>query len=217
MGSGRLSVASRPTQDLLARHGEAWQRATRHPFLNAVRDGTLPPGAFATWLAQDYRFVADLLVIQAHLLARAPRAAQGVLAGGVVALEAELAWFERHAEPRGLRLDAPRHPTTRAYQQFLLRLENAPYPAAIAALWAMEGVYLESWTNAAPGHPDYREFVEHWTVPEFVGYVQGLALAVDAALAAGEHVAEAEAAFLTVLDLEHAFWEMAWAGGAAAP
>jgi len=35
--------------------------------------GMLPAAAFDTWLAQDRRFVGDLLWFQARLLARAPR------------------------------------------------------------------------------------------------------------------------------------------------
>ena len=74
-----------------------WTAATRHPFLDGVRDGSLPVHALDTWLAQDALFVADLLVFQARLLARAPRSDQAVLAGGTVALVEELDWFERLA------------------------------------------------------------------------------------------------------------------------
>ncbi len=74
-----------------------WTAATRHPFLDAVRDGTIADDAFNRWLAQDALFVADLLTFQARLLARAPRPAQGVLAGGCVALVDELDWFEVQA------------------------------------------------------------------------------------------------------------------------
>jgi len=67
-------------QDLLEYHVSAWREATRHPFLDAVRDGTLYWQAFATWLVQDYLFVRDILSSQARLLTRAPRADQAVLA-----------------------------------------------------------------------------------------------------------------------------------------
>jgi thiaminase len=76
-----------------------WSAATRHPFLEAVREGTTTDSAFDRWLVQDALFVGDLLTFQARLLARAPRAAQAVLAGGCVALVAELDWFE--VRPRG--------------------------------------------------------------------------------------------------------------------
>src|SRR5262249_51031125 len=82
---------------LLRRHEAAWVQATRHPFLRAVGDGSLPAAAFDLWLAQDYHFVTDLLRFQARLLARAPRPAQAVLATGAAGLVDELAWFERQA------------------------------------------------------------------------------------------------------------------------
>ena len=200
------------TVDLLERNPTLWQEATRHPFLEAVREGSFPAGAFEAWLAQDYLFVGDALVFQAQLLARAPRPAQAILAGGLVAIEAELGWFEEQAERLGLALDAPRHPTTAAYRNLLTDLEHEPYPTAITALWAIERAYLEAWRSAAPGHPEYRQFVEHWTTPEFADYVTGLEKAADDALRdSGEQERErAEVAFLEVARLERDFWEMAW-------
>ncbi len=203
------------TSGLLDRHKEEWREATRHPFLEAVGEGAFPAGAFESWLVQDYLFVSDLLVFQARLLARTPRPAQAVVAGGLVALEAELGWFEEKAAERGLDLEAKRHPTTAAYRDLMTDLDREPYLAAMTALWAIEQAYLEAWKSAAPGHPDYKEFVEHWTTEEFAEYVAGLRGAADAALeSAGEdEQRRAEAAFLEVARLERDFWEMAWSGG----
>jgi thiaminase len=47
--------------DLLTRHVQAWQAATRHQFLDAARDGTLSPQVFGIWLVQDFLFVAAFL------------------------------------------------------------------------------------------------------------------------------------------------------------
>jgi thiaminase len=195
--------------ELLERHPGAWRGASRHPLLGAVREGTLAPEAFETWLAQDHLFVADLLVFQSRLLARAPRSDQAVLAGGLAAVEAELRWFEEKAGECGIKLEAPRHPTTAAYRDFLIALEHESYTAGITALWALERAYLEAWRSAAPAHPDYREFVEHWTTPEFADYVAGLERAANSALDSGSEVERAEAAFLEVAQLERDFWEMA--------
>lgn len=192
-----------PVTDLLARHPGAWERATRHPFLDAVREGTLPVPAFDTWLVQDAHFVGDLLRFQARLLARAPRSAQPVLAGGCVALVEELAWFEEQAAERGLDLDGPRLPATAAYRQLLERLDGAGVPAALTALWTIERTYLDAWSWALPGAPAYRAFVEHWTVPGFAAYVAQLEVAADAAGPA------AEDAFLEVAAAETAFWQTA--------
>ena len=59
-------------------------------FLMRCVRARLPDAAFDRWLGQDALFVGDLLTFQARLLARAPRPAQAVLAGGCVALVAEL-------------------------------------------------------------------------------------------------------------------------------
>jgi thiaminase len=193
-----------PVAELLPRHADAWRGATAHPFLAAVRDGALPPTAFDTWLVQDALFVADLLRFQARLLARAPRPAQAVLAAGAVALVEELAWFEEQAAVRGLDLTAAPLPATRAYAALLERLDAAGVPTALMALWTIERTYLDAWTGALPGAPAYREFVEHWTVPGFAGYVAGLEQAADA-VADGA----ADAVFLEVVAAETAFWDMA--------
>jgi formylaminopyrimidine deformylase / aminopyrimidine aminohydrolase len=195
-----------PVADLPARRADAWRDATDHPFLRGVRDGSVPVAAFDTWLVQDARFVADLLRFQARLLARAPRPAQGVLAGGAVALVEELAWFEGLAAGRGLDLAAPALPATRAYAALLARLEEADVPTALTALWTIERTYLDAWSGALPGAPAYREFVEHWTVPGFAGYVAGLAAAADALPAA-----DPLAVFDEVVAAEVAFWDMALA------
>ena len=76
------------------------------PFLDGVRDGTLPPAAFDRWLAQDALFVADLLRFQARLLARAPRPAQAVLAAGAVALSRS--WRGSRSWPRAAGSPRPR-------------------------------------------------------------------------------------------------------------
>lgn len=191
-----------PASDLLRRHPEAWRAATIHPFLEGVHSGHLPDGAFAAWLQQDHLFVGDLLSFQARLLAAAPRPAQKVLAAGLVALEDELAWFERNALRDRLPLDTARHPTTEAYRQELERLLAEPFQVGITALWALELAYLEAWRGAAPGAPRYREYVEHWTVPEFAAYVAALEVH-------GADSAPAEAAWLRIVELERDFWDMA--------
>ena len=186
------------------RHPGPWAAATSHRFVGAVRDGTLPVAAFDTWLAQDAVFVDDLLRFQARLLARAPRAAQPVLAGGVVALVEELAWFDRLAADRGLPPAATPRAATRGYASLLERLDEAPYADAVACLWVVERVYLDAWTSALPGADLFRELVEHWTTPAFAVYVAALgALADDAG-------SSDDALLLEVLHQEADFWEMAF-------
>jgi thiaminase len=180
-----------------------WTAATRHRFLDAVREGTIADVAFERWLAQDALFVADLLAFQARLLGRAPRPAQAVLAEGCVALVAELDWFEIMAARRGIDLGPPALPATLAYRALLLRLDAAPYGAAVTALWVLERVYLLAWASAASSTSPFGEFVEHWTAPGFAGYVDALG---ELAILDGE-----DDLVRDVLTHEVAFWDMALA------
>ena len=195
--------------DLLVRHEACWQRATRHPFLTAVCDGSLPESAFDTWLAQDYRFVGDLLRFQARLLARAPRSAQTVLAAGAAALVDELTWFEQHADARRIDLNAAPGAATQAYGRLLERLDQAEFPVALAMLWTLERAYLDAWSFAAPGAGTYRDFVAHWTTTEFGAYVSALEAAVNDTPSPG---ATLDAPFIEVVEAEVQFWDMAVEG-----
>lgn len=189
------------TTSVVRMHDSLWTAATQHPFLDAVREGSISAEAFDRWLVQDVLFVTDLLTFQARLLARAPRRAQEVVAGGCVALVAELDWFEAKAAERSLSLGSDPLPATLAYRQLLTRLDAAPADAATTALWAIEKVYLLAWSHAKSGDSPFAEFVEHWTVPEFAAYVEGL-----------EQVADPDTHSDLVRDvLEHeiAFWDMA--------
>ena len=199
-----------PVAALLLSSADAWSRATAHPFLAAVRDGTLPAGAFDTWLVQDHHFVSDLLWFQARLLARAPRPAQTVLASGAVGLVQEIEWFETIAGQRALRLGAQRQPATTAFADLLSRLDAAPVAQALVALWAIERAYLDAWSFAAPGAPAYCAFVAHWTTPEFADYVTGLEGAADDSTTSDPH--DIDAVFADVALAEAHFWDMAWAG-----
>lgn len=194
------TTAERSTIKVREVFDDLWTAATRHTFLDAVRDSSISDAAFDRWLAQDALFVADLLTFQARLLARAPRPAQTVLAGGCAALVAELDWFDEQAAQRHIELPATPLPATLAYRELLQRLDNEPYDAAVTALWVIERVYLLAWRSAASPTSRFGEFVTHWTVPEFASYVDGLAtLAVD-----GHDTLVAE-----VLRLEVQFWDMA--------
>lgn len=201
-----------PVAELITRLADEWRAATHHPFLDGVREGTVRPAVFDNWLVQDARFVGDLLWFQARLLARAPRPTQAVLARGAVALVDELAWFEAQAAERGLDLYGPRLAATDAYAALLARLDATAPGAALAGLWAIERVYLEAWSGAAPGAPEYRGFVARWTSSEFAAYVADLERAADA-LAGSAPSAEAGALVADVLLAERAFWDMAVEAG----
>ena len=189
-------------EELVRSNPDLWRSAIQHPFLDAIRDGTLPMSAFRAWLPQDYLFVRNELHFQAGLLRLAPRPAQAVLAAGLVALEAELTWFEAQAARFAISLQQEADAVTGRYRDFMEESLSVGWARSITMLWTLERAYLEAWRGVAPGGGEYREFVEHWTAPAFAGYVESL----EKALAdSGD-----ESAFRRVAELERDFWDMAW-------
>jgi thiaminase/transcriptional activator TenA len=188
--------------------------ATHHPFLDGARTGSLPATAFDRWLEQDRLFVETLARAWGLLLVTARADDLALLAEGITAFVAEVAWFEDLAAARGLSVTAKPLPAAADYQSHLLRMARQPYPVALTAMWTVEAAYLEAWRTALPGAPSYRPFVEHWTDPAFVDFVGRLEAAADRALAKAPPAEVAAAADALVLTSRHeaAFWAMTWSG-----
>lgn len=193
--------------DLVRRAGERWKRATQSPFLEGVRDGSLPEQAFGRWLVQDYHFVNAFMRFVAILLSRSERDCQALLVQGIAALDDELGWFERHAAARGLELDSPLLPPCRRYNDFMLRIVHEESVASLyAVLYGIEVSYYAGWSSLAP-EGSYREFIERWSNPDFGDYVVGLRDLAD------RHVdARSQPLFDEVLLHEEAFWTMTMGG-----
>jgi thiaminase len=193
--------------DLVRRAGDLWRKGTRSPFLEGVRDGSLPEEAFHRWLVQDYHFVNAFMRFAAVLLSRSDRARQALLVRGIAALDDELGWFEGHAAARGLDLDGPLLPTCRRYNDFMLRIVHDESVASLyAALYGIEVSYYAGWSGLAPEGP-YREFIERWSNPEFGDYVTGLRELAESNVDSGS-----QALFDEVLRHEEAFWTMTMGG-----
>lgn len=196
-GRSRLAVGA----------GELWNEATRARFLDAVGDGTLPEEAFTRWLVQDYRFVTGLTKFVALAVAKTPRRAQPVLVQGLVALDAELEWFESHARERDLDLDARPHPVCRRYVDYLIVAGySQPMEVLLAILYGVEVAYTVGWGRLEAEGP-YAEFIDRWTHPDFQEYVAELRSLADT-----HRHPDQQKHFDRVLRHERAFWRMTWEG-----
>jgi thiaminase len=204
---------SRTCDQLVSRHAAAWEEATRHPFLEGCRTGTIEYGQFETWLIQDYLFVVEFTRFAAHTLASAPVTHFDVLINGLAGLRDELSWFRTHAAARGLHFAVPQQAACTQYCRFMERLVDTPYPVQATAFWAIEAVYNDAWRKASPMVAPYDEFAGRWGRADFGAYVEHLRRQADEALGAapGAEQARAEAEFLEVLRLERVFWQMAFA------
>jgi thiaminase/transcriptional activator TenA len=199
--------------EMARREGARWHAATHHPFLDGARSGDLPAAAFHRWLEQDRHFVETLARAWASILVRAPAHDLALLADGISAFTAELAWFDDVTASSGL-TPGPLLPATAAYDDHLMRVAGEPHAVALAAMWTVEVAYLEAWRTALPGAPAYRRFVEHWTDAAFGEFVARLEAAADRALreASPHEVEDAARAVTATLDHEAAFWAMTWSG-----
>lgn len=83
---------------------------------------------------------------ESRIAAATPFADVG-LRGGVVATAREPGWFEEMAARRGVALDAPTHPGTRAYCDFLLALTLSAHPAQITAIRGARGCGVAASTR----------------------------------------------------------------------
>ena len=192
---------------LIREAGPLWKQTTTARFLDALADGSLPAEALHRWLAQDYHFADALSSFQAIVLAKTPREFRKPLLRGLVALDAEMDWFESLAAARGVSLNAPQHPICRHYCDFLLRVAYIEsYPILFVALFGVEASYLAAWSRLRPEGP-YQEFIRRWSSPEFADYVDSLRTLAE------QHPHESnQAYFEEVLNHERDFWTMAWEG-----
>lgn len=92
-------------------------------------------------------------------------------------------------------------------------LESQPYTVQVVALYAIEGVYQRAWSAHSPMNEPYGEFADQWGNDVFGKYVGQLEEVTDRALndpeASGD-LGAAEATFKKVLEMEVAFWDMAY-------
>ena len=200
-------MASPFDSDLIRNAGPLWREATTAAFLDALAAGTLPAEAFARWLSQDYLFAKTLVGFQAIVLAKARRDCHGPLIAGLVALDNELAWFERHAARLGVDLEVRSHPTCQGYCDLLMRSAYShPLPILLAMLYGVEVSYLAAWSALEPKGP-HAEFIQRWSSPDFAGYVDSLRT-----LAVRYPHDGAQEQFNRVLAAERDFWQMAAEG-----
>ena len=194
---------------LIRNAGDLWTEATTARFLDAVREGSLPNRALDRWLVQDRIFASELYRFQAILLAKVPEEARRPVLGGLIALDAELTWFEGLWRQRGLATADP-HPVCAAYTDFLLASAHADPPSRLLQiLYGVEVSYLAAWAALAEGPQPggiNEKLIARWSSDEFAAYVDMLRQLTE------DHPHPDDDGFRRVLELEREFWLMTWDG-----
>ncbi|HEX7084422.1 MAG TPA: hypothetical protein VF186_09945 [Gaiellaceae bacterium] len=185
-----------------------------HPFVRALADGSLDEERFASYVGQDYAFLADYgrALRRAAALAPTAEARERLETVAGDAAESELELHRGYAAGHGLDLDAVEPlPTTRAYGSYLCAQES--FPVLVAALLPCMWGYAELGRRLAelPTAPRFARWLETYADPEFAR-VAGWCVELARACAADEAVRPAmRQAFETSLRFETAFWDAAWA------
>jgi len=215
---------ARFTDWLRERAQPAWSRATDHRFTDQVRAGTVDDDVFARYLVQDYAFLSTLVGTFGHALGAAPTMAEkSRLADFLGTLtDEENDYFQRSFEalsvPEPVWTDPELTPTTRAFEDLLVRVGQEGYAEALAVLVPAEWVYL-AWAKPAPDERPEQFYLDEWitlhAVEEFASFVGWLRAELDreGAAASERRQAHLAALFERAVDLEVAFFESAYEPG----
>ncbi|XP_030527910.1 probable bifunctional TENA-E protein [Rhodamnia argentea] len=206
----------------LRKHRLMYTAATRHPFILSIRDGSVDLNSFKRWLGQDYLFVRAFVPFVSSVLLKAcwesdDNSDMEVLLSSLAALNDEIAWFKKEASKWGVVLAsiAPQR-VNKDYCRFLKSSmePGIEYTVAIAALWAIELVYQQSFAycleEGSRTPPELAETCQRWGNEGFGQYCQSLQKIADRQLprATNEERKKAEAVLLRVLEHEVEFWNM---------
>ncbi|PIN23234.1 hypothetical protein CDL12_04000 [Handroanthus impetiginosus] len=210
------------TETWLKKHRQIYVGATRHPFILAIRDGSVDLSSFKRWLGQDYIFVRAFIPFVASVLLKAWKESDDstdidVILGGMAALNDEIEWFKKEASKWGVDLPSvvPQQPNL-DYCRFLESLisPDVDYTQAITAFWAIEAVYQDSFAHCledgskTPG--ELKETCQRWGNEVFGQYCHALQSIANRRLekATDDVVAKAEVSLLRILEHEVEFWNM---------
>lgn len=201
-----------------------WEAATRHRFVEEYRAGDLADDVFERYLVQDYQFLeagARLTAhaaSQAHTMAEMNRLAESlsVLTGG------ENDYFQRAFDELGVpeseREEPAVHPTTAAFNDFMLRAATeGAYEETLAVTAAAEWVYRDWCGYVADSDADLdRWYLDEWIEihdnDEFDAYAGWLIDQLDTygPKLSPERRARVAAIFDRTVALEAAFFDAAY-------
>lgn len=206
-----MTTEATSTAALLRRHKHLWGLVTRNPFVDGIREGTLPKRLFDRWLVQDRFYLDALFSTVARVLAGAPAEERKTLLGVLVSTQGVVEWLDSVRKERRLRSVRQMHPVCRAYVDHVTALSFAPYPVAVTALWAQDRAFFDAWRSARPGGDGYRPIVATWTSKEVEARCKRLRGMADRALRGAGRAdrVKAERAFEQVVRYELDFWVMA--------
>jgi thiaminase/transcriptional activator TenA len=208
------------TEHLVESNQDLWAAMASHPFVLGLADGTLPDSALQAWVQQDRIFVVQerrvLAALRAHGLPSRLDALLADLDRGLV-LEAEA--FAGTAAEHGFALEVEPWPVCLGYISYLRCAADDGVLEGLAALYAAERAYLDTWTAVAqrsPADSTYHAWIQNWSGEPFRAFVSALGRDLDELAGAPSPTLSERLGvlFTGAARFELAFWEMCWSGQA---
>lgn len=204
--------------------GPAWDAYTCHPFVEGLRDGTLPRAAFLDYLVQDYLFLFHFARAWALAAAKAETLAEMRIAAATVEalvnaeMRLHVATCAAAGIPETALRSAEEKPANLAYTRFVLEAGwSGDLLDLLAALAPCMLGYGEIGLRlASDGAAPYRDWIDAYGGAPYQETCRAVGRLVDAAAARrlGPNPATAPrwpglaARFRTATVLEAGFWDM---------
>jgi thiaminase/transcriptional activator TenA len=201
-----------------------WQAYTRHPFVMALADGSLPEACFKRYLIQDYLFLIHfarayaLAAYKGETLADIRQAAQAL--GAIV--DREMGLHVKYCAGWGLTeamlAAEPEAEETMAYTRYvlerglagdLLDLHVALAPCVVGYAEIGRALKVDPTTRLA-GNP-YRDWIEMYAADDYQALAEGEKILLDSLMerrAGPGRFPSLVSTFRQATRLEAAFWQM---------
>ena len=206
------------SQQLMNEAEPIWRKIFAHPFLQEIKDGTLPLEKFQYYLGQDYHYLEGFGRAVAMTLAKAPNSSILEELSHRVMTPIERPLHHQLVAEAGMSMDdvqdAQRSPTNTAYVNHMLATAaHHGLGATAASLLPCPWTYhLLRDELGASEHPLYSQWPAFYVAGLLQNSVDAWRSFVDReAQSAGPRELEAmREAFLTSSRYEYMFWEMAY-------
>lgn len=204
--------------------GGAWDAYARHPFVEGLRDGTLPRAAYLDYLVQDYVFLFHfarawaLAAAKAETLDEMRTAARTVAALVDEETRLHVATCAAAGIPEAALIAAEEKPANLAYTRYVLEAgHSGDLLDLLAALAPCVLGYGEIGLRLArDGAAPYRDWIDAYAGADYQAVCREVGALIDAAairrlgpdLAAAPRWATLAGRFRTATRLEAGFWDM---------
>ena len=212
------------TASLVSKVRPIWDQQLRHPFVQALGDGTLPRENFEFYIRQDALFLDTLARTFGYATTLTPHPSEMERYGELLlsTMRDEQALHRSYAGRFGLTAEqmaaTPMAPTTYAYTRHLLATAaTGTLPELLSAILPCFWIYAEvgrhfiSLGPPAETHP-YRDWLATYGSPDFEETAAWLRAALDrrADDLAATTLQRLHGIFLISSRYEYMFWDMAW-------